>query len=1013
MSRLGRNYWSPNYLKCLGLRLGFAAIIAAPSLNGFQVLAEVLGVQSVVGEQCLAQPSVSTRIGAGDFLKTHDIQCDGEDAGSIYALARVPKDLTFANANEFFASQYVDYFPGLDRQSCAANSTINYAGKRLFALGCRDETDGWPLAYLGVYESGSIKIATGPAAAMPAFANTLSPTNRLPDFDWMTQIKSLWGDGVRLGSAAERLRVAELWQAARVSNARFRYREAENAVRAALNLQLRIYGEDDQNSNMLGLDLAMILANRKQFSEADALIRRLGPIIDRSPRVEDRARLASYNANIEGLRGDYVAALASAKAAVQLWRVVVAKRTSGELDDGTVDLGQSSGEGAKAELALALNQVAVMHLKLGDPLSANILATEALLTIQEASVAPLYWRAEILTALGSSAMGLGRLSAAEAFFKKALETREKALGRGAGALRIQVALGAAYEREGMHVNAIIAFREAIEIAKGLADDSSPFTAEDIAPFADAAIGHAESLSTEEERIGLFSELYEAFQLVRTPNRNAALQLASARVVSSDKDLTNALKRLTDLRRNVSLLRGRLSEEQSKPSGQQDAGKATALLAEIRFREAEVASGQKFIAEKFPQYEALNSAKPPALEEIRSRIKDNEAVISFIVGKSKSYAQMIERNSIKVVSVDAGETELRQMVDRLRKGLEIEGKSVSDFDLAEAHHLYGLLFSKLENQIADKSRLIIKTQGPLSELPFAVLVRKPITKRNAYSDAHWLIKSHEIMYTPSLPTFLALRKTRFNDNQAKAFLGVADPVLNLSKADKAPQIVAQGCGRAAVIDPNALKALGRLPETLTEVRSVAKSLNLDQPDVLFGSAATEEFLRKLDLESYRVLYFATHAIVPGELRCETEPGLVLTPPDEAAQSRDADGLLSASEISALNLRADLVVLSACNTASGAGGSAGDSLSGLAESFFFAGARSLMASHWQIPSQATTVLMGSVFAKLGQGRGLSIDQSLRAAQMEVIANRATSHPFFWGAFAVVGDGSSNPIEKRLKN
>ena len=136
-------------------------------------------------------------------------------------------------------------------------------------------------------------------------------------------------------------------------------------------------------------------------------------------------------------------------------------------------------------------------------------------------------------------------------------------------------------------------------------------------------------------------------------------------------------------------------------------------------------------------------------------------------------------------------------------------------------------------------------------------------------------------------------------------------------------------------------------------------------VLLGADATERNLRAQPLDQYRVLYFATHGLLPGELHCQAEPGLVLSPPATPARSTDEDGLLEASEIAGLKLNADLVVLSACNTAASGGSFGGEALAGLADAFFDAGARAVLASHWEVPSLATVKLMTGLFA--GRARG----------------------------------------------
>ena len=131
--------------------------------------------------------------------------------------------------------------------------------------------------------------------------------------------------------------------------------------------------------------------------------------------------------------------------------------------------------------------------------------------------------------------------------------------------------------------------------------------------------------------------------------------------------------------------------------------------------------------------------------------------------------------------------------------------------------------------------------------------------------------------------------------------------------------------------------------------------------------------------------------------------MLTPPGRSS-SRADDGLLEASEIAGLRLNADLVVLSACNTGGSGTRLGGDALSGLAEAFFYAGARTLLVTHWSVPSEATSVLMGSVFERMsGAAPATGVAMALQAAQDELRRDPRMAHPVFWGGFAVVGDGA----------
>ena len=191
----------------------------------------------------------------------------------------------------------------------------------------------------------------------------------------------------------------------------------------------------------------------------------------------------------------------------------------------------------------------------------------------------------------------------------------------------------------------------------------------------------------------------------------------------------------------------------------------------------------------------------------------------------------------------------------------------------------------------------------------------------------------------------------------------------------------------------------------ELTAVAKAVGAGPENLLLGAQASEPMLRSQPLDEVRILYFATHGLLPGELSCQSEPALALSPPAAPVANRWEDGLLDASEIAGLRLKADLVVLSACNTGQSGDKFGGESLSGLAESFFYAGARTLLASHWQVPSAPTVRLMVGLFQRLGPDLAGGIAPSLRQSQLALIEQEGTAHPFFWAAFTVIGDGQQS--------
>jgi CHAT domain-containing protein len=186
-------------------------------------------------------------------------------------------------------------------------------------------------------------------------------------------------------------------------------------------------------------------------------------------------------------------------------------------------------------------------------------------------------------------------------------------------------------------------------------------------------------------------------------------------------------------------------------------------------------------------------------------------------------------------------------------------------------------------------------------------------------------------------------------------------------------------------------------------------------VWLGERATESNLKALSREGklahYKVLHFATHGLLAGEseaiLKAKAEPALILTPPEDgktAAELEENDGLLTASEVAQLELDADWVVLSACNTAAGDKGDA-EALSGLARAFFYAKARALLVSHWPVNSDAAVKLTTRTFAELSANPQIGRAEALRRSMAELIAKAAPheAHPANWAPFVLVGEGA----------
>jgi CHAT domain-containing protein len=402
------------------------------------------------------------------------------------------------------------------------------------------------------------------------------------------------------------------------------------------------------------------------------------------------------------------------------------------------------------------------------------------------------------------------------------------------------------------------------------------------------------------------------------------------------------------------------------------------------------------------------------------------------------------------AADLGRDALARRVAHLRQALDVGDASRADFprfDIAASHALYAELLQPVEPGWTGAKDLIVVPHGPLGYLPFAVLATEPHQLKPddaaafaTYRDVPWLIKRVSIMQLPSVATMATLRRAAAARPGRREFAGFGDPVF--SKAQLAAAVPAQSAAtrgvrvrnlaiaktqsktvveadpeaeepgktaEASVANSSTLADLLALPDTAEEILSIANVLGADsKEDVYLRLRASESALKKMDLSNRRIVAFATHGLVPGDLNGLTQPSLALSSPEVVGGTDD--GLLTMEEILGLKLDADWVVLSACNTASGEGAGA-EAVSGLGRAFFFAGARALLVSNWPVETTSARLLTTGVFHKQKANPALSRAQALRQTMLELMNGPGPhegawgftySHPMFWAPFSLVGEG-----------
>ncbi len=512
--------------------------------------------------------------------------------------------------------------------------------------------------------------------------------------------------------------------------------------------------------------------------------------------------------------------------------------------------------------------------------------------------------------------------------------------------------------------------------------------------------------------------------VRSGSVQDALNDAAVRAAASTPALADVVRREQDAKNEIAGLRRYLSGEAGSAASPLPEI-ATQMRARIAALDAERIKYQQEIKAKFPDYERLVRPTMPSAQDIARQLDANQALLMVLPTTQAVYVWAVASDRPAAFArVAMQESEVSQLVAQLRKNLDFASfkGAPTRFDNAAAFALYQRLVAPVSATLQGKTQWIVATGGALSQLPFAVLHTQASTQSGAA--APWLIKQAAIAQVPSLSAWLALKNIAKNKSAEQPFIGWGDPAFSIATATAAlpgeSTVRNITLVRSALVDdismdsvttrttaPSALRYadIPPLPETRDELLAIANTLRANTAsDVVLGASATRDSVlaisRNGTLASRRVVAFATHGLMAGDLPNLSQPALAM-----AAGSADATNplapLLTLEDVLTLKLNADWVVLSACNTAA-ADGRAEEALSGLARGFFYAGARSLLVTHWAVDSPSATALTTATFEHYISNPQAPKAESLRQAMLKVMATPGFAHPAYWAPYALVGDG-----------
>ncbi|MFQ5960261.1 MAG: CHAT domain-containing protein [Candidatus Methylomirabilales bacterium] len=548
-------------------------------------------------------------------------------------------------------------------------------------------------------------------------------------------------------------------------------------------------------------------------------------------------------------------------------------------------------------------------------------------------------------------------------------------------------------------------------------------------------------------INAAAEAFGLADVVRGRSVQRALDASAARAAAKTPALADLVRKEQDAKKQISALYGILANALTQPTDAQDPKVLAALRSQIHALRRARQSLVERIEKEFPAYAELINPRPATMDQAQAALTAGEALIATLVTKDRTFVWAIPNTGeVAFAAAPLGRGQVQALVAELRKSLDPNAQVLGDipaFDVALAHKLFQALLGEVEPGWSAARSLLIVSHGALGQLPFSVLPTEPVELGlekaplfSNYRAVPWLARRVAVTTLPSVASLLTLRSLPPGDPARRAFVGFGDPYFNEEQAREGAEPAARAKQERVAtrglsglqsrgfplrlrsspqlegVDSSQLAQLPRLPDTAEEVRSIALAMKADlTQDVFLGARANEQLVKTMELSGRRVIVFATHGLVPGDLNGLTQPALALSSAKVAGV--EGDGLLTMEEILGLRLDADWVVLSACNTASGKGAGA-EAVSGLGRAFFYAGARALLVSNWPVESTSARELTTDLFRRQAANPSLTRAKALQQTMNALIdgpgftdpkTNKVIfsyAHPIFWAPFTLVGDG-----------
>lgn len=911
--------------------------------------------------------------------------------------------------------------------SCQAphlKDILNGVPAEIFA--CTQRLGGWPYVFLITQINGQVYYADGVQPALPVMQRAIGVMSGEIKADSAAHVSVMQSDDLLAQSMAAHAfssgdvgQYNDLMALGEQANQAEDFPAATLAYRAALSLQQEKLGLNSPDTLGAVMALALSLSDQGLYSEAESQFIVATKILNQSKNPILQPQLfydEALNALNQGKNQQAVSLLIQARTAyIGLMPASLLTNGTGEKPYNRLlfsvnPLPDIDSSGLTSQMALESPIIQEALLGVVESLryqalalenegnykdSEAILATAAhIVKVDGLQPALLVARLDRTSAVVAAAEGDPSRAAND--LKNAVSFFDTALPGTLPVAETDLLRGRALARSGDKQGALMACREGVDLMRTIRTGStSTLIGPCLGVYAEVAAANPAQANT------LYAEMFEAAELTQGSLTTHEIGQAAARLASSatDPKVAVAIRAQQDALQNLEVLYQKRDEAERATGGEaalgkldQDIAKANTTLQQASLAEQEAA----------PNYAQLIQQVVP-VSDVLKLLKPDEAYLGITTTPENTWLFFLHNGKISVAETAVNETAMAGLVKSVRASMEPGPKGLPPFDMKDAQKIYADTLGPFSAQMSNVDSLVITPSGALLAMPFALLPTGPASADNLVQ-APWLIRKVTLAYVPAAENFVSLRLAQ-GTSQAKqpwfGFGGFKNVTLQQAQATYNP--------RACPNDAEEFANLPALPYSKLELKAAAAIFGAGPQDELLDANFTVPNIEKMDLKNFQILHFATHALLPTDMICQTQPAIVTSAPPGAKSAQGA--LLTASDVMGLKLNAKLVILSACNTGGGQAG--GEALSGLARSFFYAGARAVLVTQWSVNDQVSSYLVANMLMHLHTTSSSGVAQSLRFAQLALIDGAGKTmpaqiaDPFYWAAFAVIGDGGEDVV------